>query len=618
MSCKNNKFSANMAVLVLALVVFCIAAFFAHYAIQQDYGLDIEIEADAAKIGSGFCGVAYIYGENHHNMVFVSIVDNKIRYKIPASTRGFTAVNILYGVHVDKTLIDNNFIDHAFVGRILIDGVAVKNDDLLGALAQARDRLQLRFALLAAVLGLAAAVAVWALFYCYRKKAFIDKMLARTLLRLQLQLHSVIGLFHNKKFRIVFLLFFAVIILLWRRPGQFWYPYIFAEDGTFIIDQYISYGWKSLFYPVNGYYITTSRIINMLAFKISFWYYPELASLLTNLFTISVVFAVAYSPTHLKRPYLCAIMTLLVKTGSECFGVALYSFWWAGLLLVLAVIWQDGKRPLLRNFFILLGGFSCPIVYIATPLLVFLAIYKRKVNDIVAAIIVLIPCVLQIMVIHESYNAKITSTQLVSNILVNILGSYTFLQTRSFWLLLLGGILLAVILISHLKFSRLSLKSFINDNLYYLLLLAWLGGVILASIYRVDWLRSDRRPLGFFEHRYFFYPFIILSWLNIWIIAELPNLYPKIILKIFMILVLFNFLFGGAYKAMPINQPDFNWREQLALYITGYKQGVLVIVNEEMYAGREMSKEGLVRSVMDSLFYNDIEANLRKFGLDKH
>ena len=617
MSGMDLKFSANVKALVWAVVLFCITSVFAFYAMQQDYGLYLEIEADTSEIGSDFCAIAYIYAGDRHNSMVADIIANQISFKMPSSTRAFKAVSVLYGKKPDKRLIDNDFIDHNYIGRVTVNGIVVENDDLLGAFAKARAGLQTRFFIFAVVLGLFTAGLAYTGFYFYRKKAQVNQAISGAMHRWGRKLSNINVLFYNKKFRFIFLLLLAIVILIWRRPGQFFHPYIFAEDATYILDQYMLDGWKSVFYQVNGYCILISRIISILAIKISFWYYVELAAFFTNLFIILVVFAIAYAPTHLKRPYLCAIMTLLLKTGSECFGVPLYSFWWAGLLLVLAVMWQSDKKPALRFLFILLGGFSSPMVFVATPLLVFLAAYKRKSNDIAAAVAALIPCVFQaVVVLTFDVNSHGTiSIQMLSGIVRNILGTYTLLPTHSYWLLLLGGILMTIILIGHLKFPRWSLKSFIDGNLYYLMLLAWLGGALLTSIYRADWAFVEREPLGFFEHRYFFYPFIFLAWLNIWIIAELPNLYPKIILKIFMVLILFNFIFGGAYRDMPMDQPYFNWREQLALCFYGEQRGYLTIVNKRFYAIMEIPREGLIGMIQDSWFFNDVEANLHKLNL---
>lgn len=65
----------------------------------------------------------------------------------------------------------------------------------------------------------------------------------------------------------------TMILLFWRRPGQFLYPYVWVEDGSVILINYMDIGVKSLFQTVSGYHILVSKLINFIAYKISFWYY---------------------------------------------------------------------------------------------------------------------------------------------------------------------------------------------------------------------------------------------------------------------------------------------------------------------------------------------------------
>lgn len=610
-----SRKTLNLKVLAIAVVMLILTAVSAFYAMRQDYSLHLSLDVDTAKLGNDFCAAAYNYANRSHQ-TYATIINGKLSLKVPASTRAIIIVTVRDGNTPDQLLVDNDKVNRSVVTKIAVNDREVGAEGLLQALRQTRERMHGRFIFLAVLAGVIVAAAICGGYYLYCVKERVNALIFKAETALRLYLKSPAILFQNKKFRFAFLLVLAVVVLIWRKPGQLWYPNIFIEDSNFILNDYLLYGMQSLFMPVNGYFITISKIINILAFKISFWYYAELAAFMANLFIIFVIFAIAYAPTHLKYPYLCAVMTLLLKTGAECFGVALYTFWWAGLLIALAVLWQSGKRPVLRIVFLVVGGLSSPIVFVAAPLMVFLALYKRNRGNIVSAVVIVIICLIQIFPVlafkggqHES----LFSLDAIIAAVRTILGSYMLPQTAGFWLLLLCGVVMAVILITQLKFNTRSLKGFIDNNLYYLLLLAWLAGAIASSLYRANWVNTDRHPLAFYEHRYYFYPFVFLTWINVWIIAALPNLYPKIVLKIFMFLVLFNCIFGGAWKLMPMATPDIGWQARLALCVTGHTDGILTVANSRLVRFYEMSPEACRGLVENSLFFNDVETNLQRF-----
>ncbi len=168
----------------------------------------------------------------------------------------------------------------------------------------------------------------------------------------------------------------TVAVLFLRRPDQFLSPYIWVEDGTIVLPAFAARGWWSILEPVNGYLIMASKLITLSAFQISFGLAAHIALWLTVAFTTLVVLAVAFSPTHLRYKPLCALAVLLVPTDAEVFAVSEYAFWWAGILLILAVLW-DGGRPWLRAGYVLLGGLSSPLIGPVAILLAIRAAWER-------------------------------------------------------------------------------------------------------------------------------------------------------------------------------------------------------------------------------------------------
>ena len=79
------------------------------------------------------------------------------------------------------------------------------------------------------------------------------------------------------------------------------------------------------------------------AFSLSILWAPQIAAMLVVMLTCCVVLAVAFSPTHLKCAPICALSIILVPTDAEVFVVSSYAFWWAGILVFLALFW-DTRR----------------------------------------------------------------------------------------------------------------------------------------------------------------------------------------------------------------------------------------------------------------------------------
>lgn len=428
----------------------------------------------------------------------------------------------------------------------------------------------------------------------------------------------------TKVLKLLILLLVCAAVVVWRRPDQIWHAYVWSEDGSHILWQYMLFGWSCLGETVNGNYVFSSKIINIIAYKISFWYYPEIAALLSNLFIMLMVCLIAYAPTHLKAPWWCAIAALFVKTGAECFGVALYSFWWAGLLLILAVMWRNDRRFVLRLLCVLVGGFSSPIILVAVLMFVVLAAVTRNKKDIITAVVAFVPFFAQL---NRSFGFGGTS---VLDLLTfetwffavrNFLGTFVDMYGSAPALLVWGLVLLAVIVLAGFKPAG-GVKAFIRGNLYYGLLFLWLLFSIAASIYRQPLMLGMPEP--FFEpyQRYFFYPSILLSWLSIWIIASSGNAFPRVLVKLFLIVVLLNFTYLGYYKDMRIaHAGDLNWREELCNAITCedaepypielYYFGLFKNDYAEKLEMR-VSKDNYIRLVQESWLYKDACANCDK------
>src|SRR5688572_5636423 len=92
------------------------------------------------------------------------------------------------------------------------------------------------------------------------------------------------------------ILVLTFLALYYRRPDQLYHPYIWVEDGTISLIQYINHGVAYLFDPVAGYLIVPSKIIQLISLTISVSHYPEIAFWLTVLFHAGTLAAIAFAP----------------------------------------------------------------------------------------------------------------------------------------------------------------------------------------------------------------------------------------------------------------------------------------------------------------------------------
>ena len=308
------------------------------------------------------------------------------------------------------------------------------------------------------------------------------------------------------------LLFVAtVVVLILRRPDQFLAPYIWAEDGRYILREYLEQDWGTILNPLAGYLLLATKIISYLSFKASILYAPEIEVALTVLLTFGVICAIALSPTHLRFPALCSLSVLLIPTDAETFAVSLYAFWWAGILYLLAVIWdEDRGRISFRYAFIVFGGLSSPLAVSLAPFFILRAAVERRGWG--AAAVAVIVAGFQIAAMKQQrLDAQIFMPELrtITAAIGQFVGNFLFNGARlsgAVPLLALYGALIA------LRYQRFKWPFWI---------LVAVNVIICASIS----LRLPSESLAAIDQftagpRYYFYPFIVLSWLLIWVAAE--------------------------------------------------------------------------------------------------
>jgi hypothetical protein len=301
---------------------------------------------------------------------------------------------------------------------------------------------------------------------------------------------------------------FAILLgaLLLRCWPRLLAPQVWAEDGILVLHDFIREGWGTFFRPVNGYWQLIDKLISALALRISFYHYPLLSGGLSCLFSVSVGLAVALSPTRLRGRSLCALALFLVPTDAEVFGLPLYAFWWAGVLLLLLALWDEkAPRPGWRIGFLLLGGLSSPLVLAILPVLYWRALRHRGIRieqwlSLLATLVALLQISFMLAGDPVRHPAPAAMAQYV---VPRFLGAFLVGNIGgSLWSLWLAGL---VVVAGVCAWLRRDIANGERWVLLYLLMVA-----IALSAVRVD---AAGLGGGAPSPRYLFYPFVLLMWI---------------------------------------------------------------------------------------------------------
>jgi hypothetical protein len=344
----------------------------------------------------------------------------------------------------------------------------------------------------------------------------------------------------------------TIAILFARRPDQFLSPAIFAEDGRVILYHYAERGLASIVEPVNGYQILAAKLIDLTAFKISLAFAPEISVALTVMFTCAIAIAIAQSPTYLPWPFLCALAALLVPSAPENFAVPLYAFWWAGLLLALALLWDTSRGMTgLRLAFIVLGGLSSPLIVPFAGLMVLRAVVERNRNELVATGVAIAVAAVQVATLRSTGamgSALALHWSDIPTAADRFTGIFVMGPRRWFSQEHPGAIVLGFMAVAALvAWKRLTWP-------IGLLVLAWLAACA-ATMLRLPVADLDPVRLG---PRYFFYPLIFLTWLMIWIASISPHVVRLAFAAGFVLAL------GYVGASFTRRHEPLNWREHVS------------------------------------------------------
>jgi hypothetical protein len=304
------------------------------------------------------------------------------------------------------------------------------------------------------------------------------------------------------------LVLLTLAVLFARRPDQFLHPAIWVEDGVLTLKEFVARGALIIAEPFGFYLAIASKLISYVAYRTSILRAPEIETALISALTCAVILAVAFSPTHLRWPGLCAAAVLLVPSDPEVFAVGAYAFWWAGILLLLALLWDSarGYEPV-RWSFILFGGLSAPIVVPIAGLLWLRLAIERRWSDLVAASLASLIAAIQLAVVHRT--AVDVHTGALAATVPALVTKFVlwYFPHRTAHLIAVTAVLLLLVFLARDALDR-----------WFGMLVLALVAVATSVVARLGSSAIDIDPFVA-GPRYFFYPFVLTSWMLIWIAA---------------------------------------------------------------------------------------------------
>lgn len=318
------------------------------------------------------------------------------------------------------------------------------------------------------------------------------------------------------------LFFFLLILflLILRRPDQLFHPYVWDEDGKIFL-QWLHFGLGTFIKSINDDLITIPKLINLISIKLSFFSYPQVSTLFALAFDYFVILMVAYSPTIIGWKKTAALAVILIPINAEVYLLPLYTFWFAGLLVFLSLLWrfhEDTPRwNIIRVIFMCIGGLSSPIIIILMPgfwLRFFVLKIKREffiasLATVFSAINAWFAFSNQNNKHHFYWNLSLTIKKFFGWMFF-----YSINNQHSFHLYMIFTLIFLTYLIFHLWHLQLSNK---QDNHFFLelaLITFAIFAAIGASIFRVK--VTILNPF-FAGPRYFFYPYLMIAFFLCWI-----------------------------------------------------------------------------------------------------
>jgi hypothetical protein len=299
-------------------------------------------------------------------------------------------------------------------------------------------------------------------------------------------------------------------------------PTVWVEDARYIME-FSRDGVSSLFVPINGFLHVFSKLITFSVSPLTLVYYPIVTILIATGLGVLICL-------QIRRLFggswgvFAAMLTVLIPTYPEVYGLPSYVFWWSGLYLAAVAIAPaariEERHPALLYSLVVLGGLSGPFAVLAFPILALRLVIRRRpemwstrvrnVSSIVAVTSVIQLVTLANQTTPTNPSPSVTA---VAGWSLRNLGTYWTGVSRPEW-----AMPIAIVVVVALVALAVARRQVPIVAIGFALLYAWSS---VLSILRVDPDIID--PGTFSGPRYFFVPLAVYAWAVAGLVSMLPR-----------------------------------------------------------------------------------------------
>ena len=351
---------------------------------------------------------------------------------------------------------------------------------------------------------------------------------------------------------------FALAVWFLRRPDQLLHPYVWVEENQ-ILNMYQTHGLiQSVLSPYMGYFLWPTSFTVGFAAAVSFLHVPEIDYWLSTAWFVATACLILLPESSLALRWRIGMVGLLVLApmNPEVYGIALYSFWWTTLWPLISLMWSKDYWWLRIPVLIIGGMSSLAGAALFVPYALLFALSRRR-RDLVGAAILGLTFVVQAIAYITSSRAgqvPIHPWRITQQELRNFADyALAWLRPTNTDFLAFAGACILLGLLGVVAYSAVR-RRMPNTNEIIALVAGLLVVGVLSSVAAP--LLSDPILAG---PRYYFLPFVVLSWLLLTIAATSELGWARVAAAGLIIMSLFALSYDFSRHEDPVS-----WSDQLA------------------------------------------------------
>lgn len=384
----------------------------------------------------------------------------------------------------------------------------------------------------------------------------------------------------NKALEILLVFLIVFLALFFRRHDAFTNPQLWAEDGPIFLQQYESFGVKSLIIPYAGYLHMVPRLIAFIfgALSVNLAYIPLCynATVFLIVFLLAVHFWNSAASLGLNNRVAYATFFVIVPVGGDLFMNITNINGIASLYLINFLFTRyTGRYNIVNLLIIFIVSLSGPTSTLLSPIVLLVIIYERKELSFIKLlplIFIMTGGVIQfiyIKFIDVGFYRGVPGSpehlhflRFFTNNTANLAFlDYGFMPKMS----PLTKTLLSLLIFVILFFEFVACYLNIANKRKYVLLLACI--ICLASFINAYWPNESRALALEGAGRYYLVPYTCIGWILIVALDKKLKLVYLVAYAVFFVL---------QHRYTKFSLPDKQWKEQISNYYQGKTDSIAI------------------------------------------